>query len=42
MAMRRTNGGSGGDATDTDFDELFRAAWPQAVLAARRVVGPRG
>ena len=40
--MRRTNGGSGGEATDTDFDELFRAAWPRAVLAARRVVGPEG
>ena len=42
MAMRRTNGGSGGAAPDTDFDDLFRSVWPRAVLTARRIVGPGG
>ena len=42
MAMRRTNGGSGGAAPETDFDDLFRSVWPRAVVAARRIVGPGG
>jgi RNA polymerase sigma-70 factor (ECF subfamily) len=25
-----------------DFDELFRAVWPRAVVTARRIVGPGG
>ncbi|CAA9258062.1 MAG: hypothetical protein AVDCRST_MAG76-2716 [uncultured Acidimicrobiales bacterium] len=39
MVMRRLNGGSGGEAGEAAFDELFRAVWPRAVVAARRIVG---
>ena len=28
--------------TDRDFDDLFRATWPRAVVAARRIVGHGG
>lgn len=40
MAMGRRNGGSGPESGEADFDDLFRAVWPRAVLAARRIVGP--
>ncbi|MBA2282100.1 MAG: sigma-70 family RNA polymerase sigma factor [Acidimicrobiia bacterium] len=36
--------GEEADRGDTDraFDDLFRATWPRAVVAARRIVGPGG
>ncbi|MEO5679619.1 MAG: sigma-70 family RNA polymerase sigma factor [Acidimicrobiales bacterium] len=38
--MRVARGGGVAEAAERDFDELFRAVWPRAVLAARRIVGP--
>ena len=38
MVMRRLAGSSAAEAMS--FDDLFRAVWPRAVIAARRVVGP--
>ena len=32
--------GETGEARERAFDELFRAAWPRAVMAARRILGP--
>ena len=29
-------------AATADFDDLFRAVWPRAVVTARRIVGPGG
>ena len=34
-------GGASDDTSDLAFDEVFRAVWPRAVLAARRIVGPQ-
>jgi len=39
--MLWASGGASDETGDLAFDELFRAVWPRAVLAARRIVGPR-
>lgn len=38
--MRWATGTARDEAGDGDFDDLFRAVWPRAVIAARRIVGP--
>src|SRR5687768_7186478 len=39
-AMRWAKGATPAEPGEVVFDDLFRAVWPRAVLAARRVVGP--